>query len=276
MSARIDAAFAGARERKTPLLIAYLCVGDPTLEASFEIARALIEAGADILELGAPFSDPTADGPTIARASQRAIAAGGSMRATIRIGARLRDVSTTPLVLFGYVNPIIVAGEQATIELAATAGIDALLVVDLPAEEGSELRQAARAKGIDVIPLLTPTSSSSRVEAARAGASGFVYYVSTTGVTGAVAGGDPFDAAASSATRLRASLSLPVVVGFGIDDAGKARRAAGLDRADGGADGVVVGSAIVRAIEDARGNVKEACERAASVVRAIRQGLVRA
>jgi tryptophan synthase alpha chain len=246
-----------------------LCVGDPTVEASLVIARALLAAGVDMIELGAPFSDPTADGPTIERASVRAIQAGGSMRAAINVGAELRKSSDAPLVLFGYANPIVVRGERETVDAVADAGVDAMLVVDLPPEEGEDLRSRARERSVDVIALLTPTSSPSRIEAARTGASGFVYYVSMTGVTGAVAAHDPFDAASAAARSLRASLSLPVVVGFGIDDADKAKRAAR------GADGVVVGSAIVKAIEAARGDVDRAAKNAVEVVTEIRRGLQR-
>lgn len=280
MSRRIDQLFAAARDANRPVIVAYLCVGDPSVEASVTIARALLEAGADVLELGAPFSDPTADGPVIARASARAIAHGGSMRAAIRVGAELRKTTEAPLVLFGYANPIVVAGERETVVRVAEAGIDAMLIVDLPPEEGAELRAEARARGVDVVPLLTPTSSASRVEAARIGASGFVYYVSVTGVTGALRDGeavDPLVAASLAAARLRADLSLPVVVGFGIDDAAKAKRALGA-RAHGapgvhGADGIVVGSAIVKAIEAAGSDVELAARNAASVIAAIRGAL---
>ncbi len=264
MKSRIAACFARASTERRPVLVAYLCVGDPTVEASFEIAKALLAAGADVLELGAPFSDPTADGPVIARASQRAIERGSSMRAAIEVGRRLRATTEAPLVLFGYANPIIVRGERETVRAVADADLDAMLVVDLPAEEGDDLRDEARARGIDVIPLLTPTSSASRVEAARRVASGFVYYVSVTGVTGATDGRDPFDDAARSAAALRARMSLPVVVGFGIDTADKARRAAA------GADGVVVGTAIVRAVEGAGDDVARAARGAADVVRRLR------
>lgn len=256
---------AKAFEQK-PLLVAYLCVGDPSVEASFDIARALLDAGADMLELGAPFSDPTADGPVIARASQRAIERGSSMRAAIEVGARIRKSSDAPLVLFGYANPIIVRGERETVKRVADAGIDAMLVVDLPPEEGQDLRDEARVRSIDVIPLLTPTSSESRIAAAKKVASGFVYYVSVAGVTGATTA-DPFDDAARAAAKMRAAIGLPVVIGFGIDSADKARRAAA------GADGVVVGTAIVRAIEEAGGDVSRACANAANVVRGIRAGL---
>lgn len=266
MSARLDAVFARTRKEGRPAIIAYLCIGDPDVAASLVIARALLEAGADALELGAPFSDPTADGPVIARASTRAIAAGGSLRATLEVGRVLRQTSEAPLILFGYANPIVVRGERTVVAEAANAGIDAMLVVDLPPEEGEDLRSAAREHAVDVIPLLTPTSAPSRVEAARKVASGFVYYVSMTGITGSVAAHDPFDAAASAAERLRAELKLPVVIGFGIDDAAKAKRAYG----GGRADGIVVGSAIVKAVESADKNVTAAAERAAAVIRAIR------
>ncbi|MEO7093528.1 MAG: tryptophan synthase subunit alpha, partial [Polyangiales bacterium] len=148
----------------------------------------------------------------------------------------------------------------------ADAGIDAMLVVDLPPEEGEELRDEARARGVDVIPLLTPTSSQTRLQAARAVASGFVYYVSMTGITGSTAARDPFDAAASAAEHLRAELGLPVVIGFGIDDAAKASRAYG----GGKSDGIVVGTAIVKAIEDCKNDVAAACAAAAKVVTSIR------
>jgi len=268
VSERIDETFARASAGGSPVLIAYLCIGDPSIEGSYRIAQALLDAGADILELGAPFSDPTADGPTIARAASRAIERGGSMRKAIEVGARLRKDTDAPLVLFGYENPILVKGERETVRAVAEAGIDAMLVVDLPPEEGEDLRDEARTRGVDIISLLTPTSADARVEAVRKVASGFVYYVSVTGVTGAHGGTDPFDDAAKAAARLRSALSLPVVVGFGIDDADKARRVTA------GANGVVVGTAIVRAIEEAKNDIDDACRRAAEVVSSIRKGLL--
>lgn len=268
-SPRVVRAFDRARAEERPAVVAYLCVGDPSVDASLDVARALLAAGADLLELGAPFSDPTADGPVIARASQRAIAHGGSLRAAIEVGAKLRKETEAPLVLFGYFNPIVVRGERETVRAAADAGIDAMLIVDLPPEEGEELRDEARARSIDVVPLLTPTSSASRIEAARRVASGFVYYVSITGVTGAATSNDPFDDAARAAARLREQMNLPVVVGFGIDSADKARRAARIDGKNRGSDGVVVGTAIVRAIESA-GDAKSAASAAADVIAKIR------
>ncbi|HZU84761.1 MAG TPA: tryptophan synthase subunit alpha [Polyangiaceae bacterium] len=252
-----------ARAGRKPL-VAYLCVGDPGVDESVELALTCARAGADVLELGVPFSDPTADGPAIQRASQRAIAAGGGFDATLRAVAAVRAAEPrVGVVVFGYYNPIFVHGEDRAAADAASAGADALLVVDLPIEESATLREAARRHGIGVVPLLAPTSRGERVaavkEASRAGGVPFVYYVSVTGVTGA--GEVDAAGAGAHAARLREELELPVVVGFGIDSADKARAAAA------GADGVVVGSAIVRVIEDAR----SAAERRAGVERLVRE-----
>jgi len=245
---RIERFFVDCRERERRALVVYLCVGDPSLEASLRCARAALESGADILELGVPFSDPTADGPAIARASERAIKAGSSLTRTLELAGELRKTSEAPLVLFGYYNPILIHGEERTVAQAKAVGIDGLLVVDLPPEEGVVLRDAARRASLDVIPLLTPTSGPDRVKAAVARASGFIYYVSVTGVTGK-AGDDALSEAAREAGQLRAATHLPVVVGFGIDGPRKAKIATGAAEGGGGADGVVVGTAIVRAIE---------------------------
>ncbi len=247
---RLEATFAALRARGQKALVAYLCVGDPDVATSIELACVAAEAGADVLELGVPFSDPTADGPAIARASERALAHGASLARTIEAARAVRARSDVPIVLFGYYNPILVRGEARVVAEAQAAGIDALLVVDLPPEEGAELRAAARAAGIDVVALLTPTSGPERVRRAASGASGFVYYVSVAGVTGAADTG-ALALAAEQAAAVRAATGLPVVVGFGIDGPAKARVAAGLESAGEGADGVVVGTALVRAIEDA-------------------------
>jgi len=266
---RLDALFARAASKKKKVLVAYLCVGDPSVEESLEIARAAVRAGADALELGVPFSDPTADGPAIARASQRAIAAGGGFDATARVARALRaDFPDVPIVLFGYYNPIWVRGEARAVAEAADAGADAFLVVDLPLEEAAPLRDLAAARGLSVVPLLAPTSSRDRVAGVRAAAGkhplGFVYYVSVTGVTGTAA--LQASEAASRASALRAELGLPVVVGFGIDSREKARAAA----AD--VDGVVVGTALVREIEESASR-EERARRAAALVAELRAGL---
>jgi tryptophan synthase alpha chain len=242
------AAIFGRTRRKC--LVAYVCVGDPSVGESIELARACLGAGADVIELGVPFSDPTADGPAIARASQRAIAAGGGIEAGLRAAKSLRAThGDAGIVLFGYYNPLLVRGEERVVREAAGAGVDALLVVDLPLDESRSLRDVARAHGVGFVPLLAPTSPPARVAAVRDAAAGggvpFAYYVSVAGVTGsgAIAAAE----AGARAARLHAELAMPVVVGFGIDSGAKAQAVAA-----GGADGVVVGTAIVRAIEDGR------------------------
>jgi tryptophan synthase alpha chain len=241
---RIDRLFQSRREQGRKVLVAYLCVGDPSLDASLDLCRAALDAGADMLELGVPFSDPTADGPTIARASERAILAGSSFAKTLEIAAKIRAGSDAPLVVFGYYNPIYVYGEARAIKDAARAGVDAFLPVDLPPEEGAEFRDEADREGIAIVPLVTPTSGPDRVAAASKRARGFLYYVSVTGVTGQAAE-ESLTMAGREAAKLRKTTGLPVVVGFGIDGGHKAR----LPTAGEGADGVVVGTAIVRAIE---------------------------
>jgi tryptophan synthase alpha chain len=244
MTARLDKKFDEAASNKTPLLIAYVCVGDPDVESSVKIALSCVEAGADILELGVPFSDPTADGPAIARASQRAIAVGGGLEATLGAAKKIRAATDVPIVLFGYYNPILVRGEAKVVDEAADAGIDAFLIVDLPLDEGKDLRQRAIAREIPVIPLVTPASTNERlaqIHALGRAKTGFIYYVSVTGVTG-VANAD-LGRAGVEAARVRDAVAAPVVVGFGVDSAEKAQLAAK------GADGVVIGTAIVRRVE---------------------------
>jgi len=243
---RLESLFA-ARAQGRKVLVTYLCVGDPSVEESVDLARACVRAGADVVELGVPFSDPTADGAAIQRASQRAIAAGGGVAATLRAARALRDAEPRAgIVLFGYYNPLFVRGEGRAVAEAAEAGADALLVVDLPIEESGPLRDAAGTRGLGVVPLLAPTSRDERLAAVQAavgsGTVPFVYYVSVTGVTGAA----DLDArgAGHKAGSLREALALPVVVGFGIDSGARARAASAA------ADGVVVGTALVRRIED--------------------------
>jgi tryptophan synthase alpha chain len=243
---RLEEVFAKRHETRGKVLVAYLCMGDPSYEESIELALVAANAGADVLELGVPFGDPTADGPQIARASERALTRGGGLAATLRAAAAIRERSGVPLVLFGYYNPIFVHGEERVVAEAAQAGIDALLVVDLPIDASAPLRKAAAQRGLRVIPLLAPTSSPERVQAVRSVHAetpcGFVYYVSLTGVTGS--GAAPLADASKAAGALRASTGVPVVVGFGIDSPEKAHIAAKE------ADGVVVGSAIVKRIEE--------------------------
>ncbi len=238
---RIDRCFAQLRDQQKTALVVYLTIGDPSVDASIACARAALEAGADILELGVPFSDPTADGPVIAAAAHRAIQQGGSLRAALRVAAAVRDKSDAPLVLFSYVNPIVAFGEAELPRAAVEAGADGLLVVDLPPEEGRELRDAADAAELSIIPLVAPTTDREREARVLSRASGFIYSVSLTGVTGSKQA--PLAEAGKRAHELRARAGLPVVVGFGIDSADKARSVAAA-----GVDGVVVGTAIVKAI----------------------------
>jgi tryptophan synthase alpha chain len=240
---RIDALFASLASANRKALVAYLCVGDPSVEESIDLALACVEAGADILELGVPFSDPTADGPAIARASQRAIAHGGGLSATLRAAKAIRARTNAPIVLFGYYNPLFVRGDARAVRDAAEAGVDALLVVDLPHDEGAELRAAAASSGLAIIPLVTPTSAPARIEALKHATpkAAFVYYVSVTGVTGSQAA--PLVRASEEAAAVKRTIGAPIVVGFGIDSPAKARDAAKH------VDGVVVGTAIVTAIE---------------------------
>jgi tryptophan synthase alpha chain len=251
---RIEDAFSRRAAEGRKALITYLCVGDPDADASIELALACAAEGADILELGCPFSDPSADGVAIARASQRALGRGGGLEETLRVARAVRAASAVPIVLFGYYNPLFVRGEEDAARAVAAAGIDALLVVDLPIDESLPLRQAAAARGLGLVPLVAPTTRPDRVAKIATIAERFpvpfVYYVSMTGVTGGAGASDVLASAGAEAERVRAVTKRPTVVGFGIDSGDRARVAAE------GADGVVVGSEIVRRIE--RGATAEA------------------
>lgn len=247
---RIGDVFSSRAAEKKKALVAYLCCGDPDEAESIELAVACAEAGADILELGMPFSDPTADGPVIARASQRALAKGGGLASTLRVAKAVRARTSAPIVLFGYYNPLFVRGEDAVVAEAAASGVDAFLVVDLPTDESIGLRTAAAAKGMGVVPLVAPTTRADRVaklgDLAKELPIPFVYYVSMMGVTGGAGAATALADAGAAAARVRAATSRPTVVGFGIDSAAGARAAAAQS------DGVVVGSAIVRRIEEGK------------------------
>ncbi|MEZ4368202.1 MAG: tryptophan synthase subunit alpha [Kofleriaceae bacterium] len=238
---RLRQRLAACRAEGRGALVVYLTFGDPDPAASIEIVVAAAAAGADVIELGVPFSDPSADGPVIQAAMERALAAGGGLTSALDAVAAIRARGCeVPIVLFGYYNPIFVMGPAAFARRAATVGVDACLTVDLPIDELDELRGPLRDAGLDVIPLLAPTSTEARL--ARVGALGapFVYYISMTGVTGAA-----LDAAALSAERfaaVRAAVGAPLMIGFGIKTAADARAAAAH------ADGVVVGSAVVARI----------------------------
>jgi tryptophan synthase alpha chain len=222
-------------------LVIYVTCGDPSLDATVEIVIAAAAAGADIIELGMPYSDPSADGPAIQQAMARALAAGGGPRATLDVVARVRAAGcAVPIVLFGYYNPVFVVGVEGFCRAAAAAGADGLLLVDVPVDELGEVAPAARAAGLEIIPLCAPTTSLQRMALLAALDPPFVYYVSITGVTGAALRG--LDELPRRVAEVRAAVRAPVAVGFGIATADDARRVAA------SADAVVVGSAVVRAI----------------------------
>jgi tryptophan synthase alpha chain len=248
---RIEDAFAKRAAEGKKVLITYLCVGDPDAEKSIELALACAEEGADVIELGCPFSDPSADGVAIARASQRALARGGGLDETLKVARAIRDRSPIPLVLFGYYNPLFVRGEADAARLVAQAGIDALLVVDLPVDESQPLRDAAMERDVGVVPLVAPTTKLDRIgkigEMAERYPVPFIYYVSMTGVTGGAGASEVLAKAGEEAKRVRELTKRPTVVGFGIDSAERAKIAAT------DADGIVVGSELVRRIERGSG-----------------------
>ena len=238
---RIEQRLAGLRAEGRTALVIYLTIGDPSVDDSIACALAAARAGADILELGVPFSDPTADGHVIAAAAYRAIQNGGSFRAALRVTEAVRKESNVPIILFTYYNPLVAFGDERSADEALRVGADGLLVVDLPPEEGAVLRARAKHNGLAMIPLIAPTTGLDREPEVLKNASGFVYYVSVTGVTGT--GAAPLTEAAERAAGIRERAKLPVVIGFGIRTPADAERAAAQ-----GADGVVVGTEVVRTI----------------------------
>ena len=241
---RIKRRFAALADKGRAGLVTFITAGDPDPDISAAILRGLPGAGADIIELGMPFTDPMADGPAIQESSQRALAAGQTMRRTL---AMVRDFRThdddTPIVLMGYYNPIHIYGVDSFAEDAANAGVDGLIIVDVPPEEDPELREPAARAGIDFIRLTTPTSDDERLPVLMRAASGFVYYVSITGVTGTRSA--ETSSVADAVTRIRKYTDLPLAIGFGIKTP---EQAADIARV---ADAVVIGSAIVGRIASA-------------------------
>jgi tryptophan synthase alpha chain len=242
---RIEAKFAELKGRGETALVTFVTAGDPDLAATEEIVLQLERSGCDLIELGVPFSDPMADGPTIQLSSERALASGTTLPGILDLVSRLRTRTQVPIVLMGYFNPIFIYGAERFAVDAAAAGVDGLLVVDLPPEEAAELKGATDQAGLDLIFLLTPTSDSSRVEAVSRLGRGFIYYVSVAGVTGARSA--VADTLAARVTSVRSELNLPLVVGFGISDPSQAAQVAKV------ADGVVVGSALVKYFERYQG-----------------------
>jgi tryptophan synthase alpha chain len=242
MTTRIDRRFAQLKTEGRAALVTFLTAGDPDPATSLALLRAIPAAGADVVELGMPFTDPMADGPAIQMSSQRALKAGQTLKKTLEMVRAFRQADDeTPLVLMGYYNPIYIYGVDRFLRDAKSAGVDGLIVVDLPPEEDEELCLPALKAGVNFIRLATPTTDDKRLPAVLANTSGFVYYVSITGITGA-ATPDPAKVAAAVA-RIKRHTKLPVAVGFGVRTAEQAAVIAS------GADGVVVGSALVNALK---------------------------
>jgi len=259
MTTRIDARFAALKQQGRAGLITFVTAGDPDPDTSLAILQALPAAGADIVELGMPFTDPMADGPAIQASSQRALRAGQTLKKTLALVRTFRAGDEgTPIVLMGYYNPIYIYGVPRFLADAKTAGVDGLIVVDLPPEEDDELCVPALNAGLNFIRLATPTTDDRRLPAVLANTSGFVYYVSITGITGAAA--PDTRRVVDAVKRIKRHTSLPVAVGFGVKTAEHARAIAA------GADGVVVGTALVEAIRGSLDQAGKASERTVPAV----------
>jgi len=243
---RIQDAFSRARSENRAAFVAYLCAGDPDFDTSLAACRAVVAAGADVLELGVPFSDPLADGLTNQLASQRALESGATPARVLELVGRVRESSEVPIVLYTYYNIVHSRGVEAFVGAARAAGADGMLVLDLPPEEAGEAIAASRAHGLDSVCIVAPTTPEARLPRIAAAATGFIYYVSREGVTGVrdqLAGG-----IAEAVGRIRRHSPLPVAVGFGISTRAQVAQVAAF------ADGVVVGSALVNAVRDGLGD----------------------
>lgn len=237
----ITQTFRRLKKQNQKALIPFITAGDPSLATTYRLILALEKAGADLIELGVPFSDPMADGPVIQKASERSLKKGTTLRRVLDLVKKIRKKTQIPLVLMGYYNPIFVMGHDVFAEQAKSAGVDGVLVVDLPPEESKSLRMVLARHGIDFIPLLAPTSDERRIQKAVQGCRGFIYYVSLTGVTGAKL--QISNEIFQKIGCIRQNTSKPIAIGFGISKPADAERLAPL------ADGFVVGSALVSLIE---------------------------
>ena len=271
MTTRIDARFAQLAKEGRSAFVTYLMAGDPDPKTSLDLIKALPKAGADVLEIGIPFTDPMADGPSIQAAGLRALKAGMTLKKTLELVAGFRkDDNTTPLVLMGYYNPVYIYGVDKFLADAKTAGVDGLIIVDLPPEEDAELCVPALKAGLNFIRLATPTTDDKRLPAVLANTSGFVYYVSITGITGSASADST--AVGDAVARIKRHTDLPVCVGFGIRTPDAARAIA--ERANG----AVVGTALVDALRgslDAEGHataktVNAVADLAASLAQGVR------
>ena len=262
---RLAAVFERARAEDRAAFIAYITAGDPSAEATVRMAEALAQAGADVLELGVPFSDPIADGPVLQRAAERALSAGTTLDGVLEMGREIRRRTDLALVLFSYVNPLLRGGIREVAARASQAGFDGALMTDLPPEEAGEYHPAVRSAGLDTIFLVSPTSTPARMTAAARLSSGFLYVVSRPGTTGARTA-LPEDLPATIRRARKAAGRLPIAVGFGIGTPPAAHSAALL------ADGVIVGSALVAAAESAgNGRAKAVGTLAKSLIEACRR-----
>ncbi len=261
---RIGKKFEELRAKNEKALIVYLTAGDPSLAATRELVLGLEKSGAAIVEIGVPFSDPTADGPVIQAASQRALKAGATLRGVLELVAEIRRTSQIPIVLFGYFNPIFAYGAEKFSQAAKDAGVDGILVVDLPPEEAGELRIFTDAAGIDFIALVAPTTGRNRLKTILQNATGFLYCISITGVTGTAA--PDTDDINRHIAAIRKRTKLPIAVGFGISSAAQARAIAGV------ADGIVIGSAVVQRIDENRAN-SDCIQTVCTYVREIKEAL---
>jgi len=262
LDTRIERRFAALAREGRAGLVAFITAGDPDQATSQAILKALPEAGADLIELGMPFSDPMADGPAIQASSQRALAAGQTMKKTLAMVAAFRKTDPeTPIVLMGYYNPIYVYPGDAFLREAKAAGVDGLIIVDLPPEEDDELCLPAMQAGINFIRLATPTTGDKRLPRVLENTSGFLYYVSIAGITGTKT--PDVSQVGQQIARIKKQTALPVAVGFGVKSPEQVRALAQV------ADGIVVGSALVREIEENIGSSQETVARVAGLVRAL-------
>jgi tryptophan synthase alpha chain len=260
---RLTQRFTTIAQQKSKALVTFITAGDPDLATTAEMILLLEEAGADIIELGMPFSDPMADGPTIQLSSERALAAGTTLDAILAMVCTVRATTSIPIILMGYLNPIHAYGYDRFARDAAGAGVDGVLLVDMPPEESGEFLAAASARGLKVIFLLTPTSDKSRIATVAELGNGFIYYVTVTGVTGARR--EVSTSLAAELGKIRKKLKIPIVAGFGISTPQQAASVAGL------ADGVVVGSAIVKLFQQHSG--KKLKTEVTRFVRALKQAI---
>lgn len=262
MTTRIESRFAKVRAENRAALVTYVMAGDPDPETSLAVLRSLPKAGADIVEFGMPFTDPMADGPAIQASALRALKAGQTTKKTLDLVRRFREEDAeTPVILMGYYNPIFIYGVDRFLDDAKAAGVDGLIVVDLPPEEDNELCLPALKAGLAFIRLATPTTDDKRLPAVLANTAGFVYYVSITGITGAAT--PDFGKVATAVERIKRHTPLPVVVGFGVKNGAHAAAVAQ------GADGVVVGSALIDVLKGTLDHENRATDRTVEAVAAL-------